>query len=102
MQQKKRYFRFRFNVDGALVFNGSLTAELGIPSRDQREAPLRKRLRRGIVGCCEIEDGPAIAAQTDCRLACDASVVAVIEMKTVSPWMSFYEPGQFIFEEPWF
>jgi Domain of unknown function (DUF222)/HNH endonuclease len=30
-------------------------------------------------GCCEFEDGPSMAAETARRLACDASVVAVIE-----------------------
>ena len=34
---------------------------------------------RRTAGCCEIEDGPSIAAETARRLACDASVVALIE-----------------------
>ena len=36
-------------------------------------------LRHGTAGCCEIEDGPSIPAETARRLACDASVVALIE-----------------------
>jgi Domain of unknown function (DUF222) len=36
-------------------------------------------LRGKEAGCCEIEDGASIAAETARRLACDASVVAVID-----------------------
>ena len=36
-------------------------------------------LRDKEAGCCEFEDGPSMAAETARRLACDASVVAVIE-----------------------
>lgn len=33
----------------------------------------------GAVGRCELEDGPAIAAETARRLACDASLVTILE-----------------------
>jgi Domain of unknown function (DUF222)/HNH endonuclease len=36
-------------------------------------------LRDRTAGCCEIEHGPSMAAETARRLACDASVVALIE-----------------------
>src|SRR6188474_1006350 len=36
-------------------------------------------LRRGAAGCCEIEHGPSIAAETARRFSCDASVVTLIE-----------------------
>jgi hypothetical protein len=36
-------------------------------------------LRDRSAGCCEFEHGPSIAAETARRLACDASVVALIE-----------------------
>lgn len=36
-------------------------------------------LRHDHAGCCEIEEGPSIAAETARRLACDASVVTIIE-----------------------
>jgi hypothetical protein len=36
-------------------------------------------LRDRTAGCCEIEHGPSIAAETARRLSCDASVVALIE-----------------------
>ena len=36
-------------------------------------------LGRGAAGCCEIEHGPSIAAETSRRFACDASVVTLIE-----------------------
>jgi hypothetical protein len=36
-------------------------------------------LTHGAPGRCEFEDGPAMAAQTALRLACDASIVRIIE-----------------------
>ena len=36
-------------------------------------------LRERTAGCCEFEQGPSMAAETARRLACDASVVALIE-----------------------
>ena len=36
-------------------------------------------LRTRKAGCCEIEEGPSIAAETARRLACDASIIALIE-----------------------
>jgi hypothetical protein len=42
-------------------------------------------LRHHEAGCCEIEEGPSIAAETARRLACDASVVAVIENEAGEP-----------------
>ena len=36
-------------------------------------------LRDRAAGCCEFEHGPAMAAETARRLACDASVVALVE-----------------------
>jgi hypothetical protein len=36
-------------------------------------------LRNKTAGCCEIEEGPSISAETARRLACDASVVAIVE-----------------------
>jgi hypothetical protein len=42
-------------------------------------------LRAGGGDRCEIEDGPAIAAETARRLACDASVVSVVENEKGEP-----------------
>jgi uncharacterized protein DUF222/HNH endonuclease len=42
-------------------------------------------LRAGGGDQCEIEDGPAIAAETARRLACDASVVAIVEDEKGEP-----------------
>jgi hypothetical protein len=42
-------------------------------------------LRHKTAGCCEIEEGPSIAADTARRLACDASVVALIEDEDGEP-----------------
>jgi hypothetical protein len=36
-------------------------------------------LQTGCAGRCEIEDGPSLAVETARRLACDASVVAIVE-----------------------
>ncbi len=36
-------------------------------------------LRDRTAGCCELEHGPSMAAETARRLACDASVIALIE-----------------------
>jgi hypothetical protein len=42
-------------------------------------------LRDRTAGCCEHEHGPAMAAETARRLACDASVVALIESDDGEP-----------------
>jgi hypothetical protein len=42
-------------------------------------------LRHKEAGCCELEDGPSVAAETARRLACDASVAAVIENEKGEP-----------------
>jgi Domain of unknown function (DUF222)/HNH endonuclease len=42
-------------------------------------------LRERTAGCCEIEDGPSIAAETARRLACDASVVMIVENEDGEP-----------------
>jgi hypothetical protein len=42
-------------------------------------------LKRSAAGCCEIEDGASISAETARRLACDASIVALIENEKGEP-----------------
>ena len=42
-------------------------------------------LQHRTAGCCEIEDGPSIPAETARRLACDASVVAIVEDEEGDP-----------------
>ena len=42
-------------------------------------------LRHKTAGCCEIEEGPAISAETARRLSCDASVIALIEDEDGEP-----------------
>lgn len=42
-------------------------------------------LRHGSAGCCGIEHGPAVPAATARRLACDASVVALVEDQDGTP-----------------
>jgi len=42
-------------------------------------------LRHGHAGRCELEDGPSLAAETARRLACDASLVTMIEDEEGTP-----------------
>jgi Domain of unknown function (DUF222)/HNH endonuclease len=42
-------------------------------------------LREGVAGRCELEDGPSLAAETARRLACDASVVSIVENEQGEP-----------------
>ena len=42
-------------------------------------------LRERAAGCCEIEHGPSIPAETARRLSCDASVVALVENDVGEP-----------------
>ena len=42
-------------------------------------------LRNRSAGCCEIEHGPSIAAETARRLSCDASVVTLVEDEDGEP-----------------
>jgi hypothetical protein len=52
------------------------------PGADRHEIVVHvaaETLRSGAAGCCEIEHGPGIAAETARRMACDASLYAVIE-----------------------
>jgi hypothetical protein len=42
-------------------------------------------LRHKSAGCCEFQDGPSMSAETARRLACDASVVALIEDEDGEP-----------------
>jgi hypothetical protein len=42
-------------------------------------------LRDSSAGCCGLEDGPALAAETARRLACDASLVAIVEDEDGEP-----------------
>ncbi|HKQ83091.1 MAG TPA: DUF222 domain-containing protein [Steroidobacteraceae bacterium] len=42
-------------------------------------------LRNHAAGCCEFEQGPAIAAETARRLACDASIITLIESENGDP-----------------
>lgn len=55
---------------------------LDAPGADRHQIVVHvaaETLRSRAAGCCEIEHGPAIAADTARRLACDASLYAVIE-----------------------
>ena len=42
-------------------------------------------LRESVAGRCELEDGPSLAAETARRLACDASLVSVVENEQGEP-----------------
>jgi hypothetical protein len=45
----------------------------------------QETLRDRRAGCCELEDGPSVAAETARRLACDASVVVLTENEDGEP-----------------
>jgi hypothetical protein len=55
---------------------------LELPGSDRHEIVVHvaaETLCSGTAGCCEIEHGPSIAAETARRLSCDASLYSVIE-----------------------
>jgi hypothetical protein len=55
---------------------------LEAPGTDRQQIVVHvaaETLRKHAAGCCEIEDGPAIAAETARRFSCDATVVSLIE-----------------------
>jgi hypothetical protein len=55
---------------------------LASPGTDRQQVVVHvaaETLRSRAVGCCEIEDGPSIAAETARRFSCDASISALIE-----------------------
>jgi hypothetical protein len=55
---------------------------LASPGTDRQQIVVHvaaETLRKGSAGCCGIEHGPSIPAATAQRLACDASVVALVE-----------------------
>ena len=42
-------------------------------------------LQHGTAGCCELDDGPSLAAETVRRIACDASLVPIVEDEDGNP-----------------
>jgi Domain of unknown function (DUF222)/HNH endonuclease len=60
--------------------------ELSAPERQQIVVHVDvQTLKDGIAGRCELEDGPSLSAETARRLACDATLVAVIESEQGEP-----------------
>lgn len=60
--------------------------ELPAPERQQIVVHVDvQTLKNSIAGRCELEDGPSISAETARRLACDASLVTVIENEEGEP-----------------
>jgi len=101
-QQRNRYFQYRYADDGSIVLEGRLPAEVGTLFLKALEAALpemprveserfegrdvpaetlvsRVPLADGCEGRCEIEEGPSMAAETARRLACDSTVIPLIE-----------------------
>jgi hypothetical protein len=55
---------------------------LASPGTDRQQIVVHvaaETLRSRATGCCEIEDGPSIAAETARRFSCDASIATLIE-----------------------
>lgn len=66
------------NMAESFLANGS--AELAGGDRHQIVVHVdAETLKYGHAGRCELEQGPALAAETARRLACDASLIAIIE-----------------------
>jgi hypothetical protein len=58
------------------------------PGADRQQVVVHvaaETLRTGSAGCCEIEHGPSIPAETARRFACDASVVTLVEDEDGEP-----------------
>ena len=61
---------------------------LEAPGADRQQIVVHvaaETLRAGSAGCCGIEHGPSIPAETARRLACDASIVALVEDEDGEP-----------------
>jgi hypothetical protein len=73
----------------AVIFESFLTHGAEAMSGGERHQVVvhvsAETLRAGCGDQCEIEDGPAVAAETARRLACDASVVEIVENEKGEP-----------------
>jgi len=73
----------------ALVAEGFIAcAAAEAPGTDRHQIVVHvaeETLRDRQAGCCEFEEGPSMAAETARRLACDASVVELIENEDGEP-----------------
>jgi hypothetical protein len=67
-----------FLKDGPAALNGGERHQIVVHVDAQT-------LREGVAGRCELEDGPSLPAETVRRLACDASVVSVVENEQGEP-----------------
>ena len=78
-----------YDDDGSLVIQARLPAETFLkngyqaPSGGERQQIVvhvdEQTLNHGTPGRCELDYGPALAAQTARRLSCDASIVRIVE-----------------------
>jgi hypothetical protein len=58
------------------------------PGTDRQQVVVHvaaETLRKSVAGCCKLEDGPSIAAETARRFSCDASIVNLIEDENGEP-----------------
>jgi hypothetical protein len=73
----------------ALVAESFLAHDvLESPGTDRQQIVVHvaaETLRKGSAGCCQIEDGPSIPAETARRFSCDASVVTLVEDEDGEP-----------------
>lgn len=61
---------------------------LEVPGTDRQQIVVHvaaETLRSRAAGCCEIEHGPSVAAETARRFSCDASIVTLIEDQDGEP-----------------
>lgn len=74
-----------FIQHGAEAMRGDRHQVIVHVSAETLRANATAETHEGSAGCCEIEDGPAIAVETARRFACDASIVALIENEQGEP-----------------
>jgi hypothetical protein len=77
-------------ADALSVITESFLAHdvLESPGADRQQIVVHvaaETLRSGLAGCCEIEHGPSIPAESARRIACDASVVELVEGEDGEP-----------------
>ena len=95
---------YYYDDDGALVVQARLPAETFLKngyqalSGGERQQIVvhvdEQTLKHNTPGRCELDDAPALAAQTARRLSCDASVVKIVE-DIAKPGATKRETGQF-------
>jgi hypothetical protein len=78
----------RADALGIVVESFIAQGAIEAPGTDRHQVVVHvaaETLKHRAAGCCEIEHGPSIAAETARRFSCDAAIVALIEDKDGEP-----------------